>query len=339
MANYAGMSLHAVAFRVAMLALDGSTPADAGSNSMYVSDKLMKVDFNPDIEAGPEVSNRGASGVLIQVYRLPDLIKRLTISLQVGVLDPELEFILTGGSVLSSTATPLAAMGTLGSSTATTGGILSAATYGYKVSALSQYGETVASAEKTQVTTGATSTVTVTWTTVAGAVGYRVYGRTSGGPWRFVAQVGTAATSYTDIGTITPDVNRPAPTADTSGVAPNGYQYPAVGIDPTPNGISLEVWSRNIAEPGSPGYPAGQQIGVAPYIRWVFPRMYLHKGNRTLDMNPADSTFDGYAVENANWGNGPVNDWLYDSSRLVQYAYDIAIPTVQVGRIPIPAQV
>lgn len=339
MANYAGMSLHAVAFRAALLALDGSTPADGGSNSMYVSDKLMKIDFNPDMDAGQEVSNRGASGALIQVYRLPDLLKRLTVSVQVGALDPELEFILTGGTVLTSTATPLSGAPVLGSSTNTTGGVLAAGTYGYKATALTQYGETAGSAaEKTQVTTGATSTVVLTWSAITGAVGYRIYGRTSGGPWRFLAQVGTVLT-WTDIGSITPDVTRPVPTIDTSGVAPNGYQYPTVGVDPTPNGISLEVWARNIAEPGTPGYPAGQQVGVAPYIRWVFPRMYLHKGNRTLDMNPADSTFDGYAVENSQWGNGPNNDWLYDSSRLAQYAYDATLPTVQIGRIPIPTQV
>jgi hypothetical protein len=341
MANWASMSLHCVAIRAALLALDGSTPVDVGSNSMYVSDKLMKLDFNPEYEAGPEVSNRGASGALIQVYKLPDLMKRITISLQMGALDPELEFVLTGGAVLVSAASPLAGPPTLGSSTATTGGILTAATYGYKATALTQYGETAGSTEKTQVVPAGTSTntVTLTWSAVVGAVGYRIYGRTNTGPWRFIAQVGAAAVSYVDLGTITPDSNRPVPTADTSGVAPNGYSYPAVGEDPTPYGLSLEAWTRNIAEPGTPGYVAGQQVGQAPYIRWVFPRMFLHKGNRTLDMNPADSLFEGYAVENVNWGNGPNNDWLYASDKIVQFAYDTAIPTAAVGRSAIPAQV
>lgn len=340
MGNWGGMSLHCVAVRAALLALDGSTPADSGSNSMYVSDKLMKLDFNPDIEAGPEVSNRGASGVLIQVYKLPDLTKRINLSLQMGALDPELEYILTGGAVLTSSASALSGAPTLASSTATTGGVLTAGTYGYKATALTQYGETAGSAEKTQVVPAgtATNTVTLTWSAITGAVGYRIYGRTSGGPWRFIAQVGTVLT-YTDLGTITPDADRAVPTVDTSGVAPNGYQYPQVGIDPVPYGVSLELWSRNVAEPGTPGYPAGQQIGQAPYIRWVFPRVFLHKGNRTIDMNPVDSLFEGYAVENANWGNGPNNDWLYDSSRLVQYAYDSTIPTAGIGRVAIPAQV
>jgi hypothetical protein len=347
-ANWAGMSLHCVAFRVSQLALDGSTPA---GNRMYVSDKLMKIDFNPDIEAGPEVSNRGASGNLIQVYRLPDLTKRLTMSVQVGALDPELEWLLTGGTILTSPTgiTALGAMGALGSTTATTGGALVPATYGYKVSALSAYGEGAASAEKTQVVPAGTNTntVTLTWTAVTAGTGnpvygYRIYGRTSGGPWRKIQDIAAAGSpSYTDLGTITPDPTVTPLATDTTLAAgtAQGYQYPTVGVDPTPFGCGLEAWSRNVAEPGTPGYAAGQQIGQAPYIRWVWPRMFLHKANRTVDMNPVDSTFDGYAVENVNFGNGPNNDWLYDSSRLVQYAYDTAIPTPGVGFASVPAQV
>jgi hypothetical protein len=134
-----------------------------------------------------------------------------------------------------------------------------------------------------------------------------------------------------------------APTVDTSGAAVNGYAYPAVGADPNPNGISLEAWSRNIAQPGTPGYPAGQQIGQAPYVRIVFPMIRgLRKANRMIDGNPMDSTFEGgYAVENSQWGNGPFNDWLYASDRAVQMAYDVAanVPTAGVGRVAVPAQV
>jgi hypothetical protein len=345
-ANYQSLSLHCVAFRVTRLALDGTTPADVGAGSSYVSNKLMKMEFNPDVEAGPEVSNRGASGDLIQIFKLPDLIKRYTISMQIGTLDPELEWIISGGSILTSTAAALTAMGTLGSSTATTGGVLVAATYGYKVTALSAYGETAASAEKTQVVPSGTSTntVTLTWTAITGAAGYRIYGRTSGGPWRIITQIAQAVSpTWTDYGTITPDASMVAPAADTSGTAVNGYAYPSIGSDPLPYGVSVEAWSRNIAQPGTPGYPAGQQIGQAPYIRWVFPFVKgLRKANRTLDVNPVDSSFDGgFAQENSQWGNGPFNDWLYASDKVVQYAYDIAanVPAASVGRVAVPAQV
>lgn len=343
MANWSSYSLHCVAFRVCRLAADGSTPADVGSGSMYVSDKLMKIEFNPEMDEGPEVANRGASGAMIQTFKLPDLLKRMNMTVQVGTGDPELEYIMSGGDVLTSAASALSAMGALGSSTATSGGSLAAGTYGYKVSALSQYGETAASAEKTQVTTGSTSTVTLTWSTVTDAVGYRIYGRTSGGPWRVISQIAQAASpTYTDLGTITPDATMVAPTIDTSGTAPNGYAYPAVGADSIPNGVSIEAWSRNVAQPGTPGYPSGQQIGQAPYIRWVWPKVHLFKGDRTIDAeNPVDGMFTGYAVENSQWGNGPNNDWLYASNRLVQWAYDVTanVPAATVGRISVPAQV
>ncbi|MCK9901281.1 hypothetical protein [Glutamicibacter sp. V16R2B1] len=345
MSNHGGMSLHCVAFRVTKLALDGSTPADVGVGSSYVSDKLMKIDFNPELDEGPEIANRGASGQMVQVFKMKDLLKRINMSVEIGALDPELEFLLSGGTILTSNASPLTAMGALGSSTATTGGTMTAATYGYKVAARSAYGSTIASAEKTQVVPSGTSTntVTLTWTTVSGAAGYDVFGRTSGGPWGLIAKIGQAGSpTWTDTGGLTPNADVLAPTADTSGVAPNGYAYPAVGAESAGYGVSIEAWSRNIAEPGNPqGYPAGQQIGEAPWIRWVFPRVFLQKGDRTLDGNPLGSVFNGWAEENSSWGNGPFNDWLYPSSRLVQYAYesDGGLPTAGVGRIAIPAQV
>lgn len=346
MTNYAGMSLHCVAFRVAGLALDGSTPS---GNAMYVSDKLMKLDFNPDIEAALEVSNRGASGNLIQIYRLPDLMKRLLVTIQIGALDPDLEQILTGGTVLTSPTgiTALGVMGTVSKATATTGGLLIPQTYGYKVSALSQFGEGAPSAEATQVVPAGTNTntVTLTWTAVTAGTnnpvyGYRIYGRTAGGPWLRLADIAaTGSPTFTDLGTLTPQAGFAPQATDTSLASPQGYQYPSVGVDPMPNGVSIELWARNIAEPGTPGYPAGQQIGAAPYIRWVLTRVYLRKSNRTIDVNPADSTFEGYAVENSNWGNGPNNDFLYDSSKVAQYSYETSIPTPAIGRVAVPVQV
>lgn len=95
---------------------------------------------------------------------------------------PYLGRIGRGLTVLAEIDThPLAAVpGTPGSSTSTSGGTLAAATYSYKVTALTPYGETTPSAAKTQVTTGSTSTVTLTWSAVTNATGYKVYGRVAG---------------------------------------------------------------------------------------------------------------------------------------------------------------
>ncbi|MCK9901278.1 hypothetical protein [Glutamicibacter sp. V16R2B1] len=118
----------------------------------------------------------------------------------------------------------LAAIVTPTSGTSASGGTLTADTYGYKVTALSQWGEGLPSAEVTQTTTGSTSTVTLTWTAVAGAEQYRVYGRTSGGPWGLLATVSAPTVSWTDTGSAS--VGAAPPTADTSGT----YSYTAPGV-------------------------------------------------------------------------------------------------------------
>jgi hypothetical protein len=87
-------------------------------------------------------------------------------------------------------------------------------TFYYRVSALNQQGETLASAE-TSITTGAQSanTVTVNWGAVPGATGYNVYGRTQGAE-QLIATVNAATLSYTDDGSITP--SGALPTANTT---------------------------------------------------------------------------------------------------------------------------
>jgi hypothetical protein len=89
---------------------------------------------------------------------------------------------------------------TLTPSTAAVGGTLAAATYSYRITAVTPYGESTPSAAVTQVTTGATSTVTLTWSTAANASGYRIYGRT-GAAERLLATLG-AVTTWIDDGSL-----------------------------------------------------------------------------------------------------------------------------------------
>jgi len=104
-------------------------------------------------------------------------------------------FVIT---VSASLATPVNSL----FSTLPAGGTLAAGTYWYRVSAFNSVGETLASTETSQITVGATSTVTVNWGAVAGATGYKIYGRTTGAEL-FIASVG-AVTTYTDTGAIVP---------------------------------------------------------------------------------------------------------------------------------------
>lgn len=100
--------------------------------------------------------------------------------------------------------------------TATTGGSLVPGTYYYRVSALGTSGETLASAETSQVVPAGTNTntVTVTWGAVTGAQGYRIYGRTTGAEALIYQTNDGTQTSYTDDGSITP--SGALPVADTT---------------------------------------------------------------------------------------------------------------------------
>jgi len=93
---------------------------------------------------------------------------------------------------------------------ASTGGALFAGTYNYRVSAIDKNGnETLASTAVTRtLSAGITNAITITWDSVAGAVGYRVYGRT-GASMYLLATVGTAqGTAYLDTGAASIDASQ-----------------------------------------------------------------------------------------------------------------------------------
>lgn len=78
---------------------------------------------------------------------------------------------------------PLNPSGTITLTPSTTGGTLAAGTYYYKVTSLDgSGGESLPSAEYSVTTTGTTSSVGMSWSSVAGAINYKVYrGTTAGG--------------------------------------------------------------------------------------------------------------------------------------------------------------
>lgn len=118
-------------------------------------------------------------------------------------------------TVWNGTPSVAPTMGT--TSTAGTGGTLAAATYFYKLTATNALGETTAGSEVSKTTTGTTSTVTIPWTAVAGATGYKLYRSTSTGAEIFLTSISGGSTiTYTDTGAITPSGSAP-PSSNTTG--------------------------------------------------------------------------------------------------------------------------
>lgn len=99
---------------------------------------------------------------------------------------------------------------TLPTTSLVAGGTLAAATYSYKVAAINQNGEVQASTAVTQVVsagdvTAGNKSIKVTWVAQEAATGYLVYGRVGGSEaLLYVADAGS--TSFTDTGSIAPDV-------------------------------------------------------------------------------------------------------------------------------------
>jgi hypothetical protein len=108
------------------------------------------------------------------------------------------------GRVTAVSVARPAALATPGSSTSTTGGTLAALTYSYRVTKVVVGIESLPSVAKTQATTGATSTVTVTWVNDAAATSYNVYGRLAAGPETLMVSLPAATVQWIDDGSVTP---------------------------------------------------------------------------------------------------------------------------------------
>lgn len=108
-------------------------------------------------------------------------------------------------------------------STSTTGGTLAAATYSYRLSKVVLGIESLAAAAVTQVTTGATSTVTLDWSATVDprASSYKVYGRT-GGTELLMGTVSAGTTNFVDTGAVTPSGALPAANTNISVLDPYG---------------------------------------------------------------------------------------------------------------------
>jgi hypothetical protein len=108
----------------------------------------------------------------------------------------------------------------------------------------------------------------------------------------------------------------------TNGGQTVGWQAPLVGVDATPNGVAIEVWS--IANVG------GRQASVNPYWHWVFPYAQMHSaGERAIQNDLMATSFEGWAVGNVGFGDGPAAPlWAFPASTNspIAYARTTAIP-------------
>lgn len=165
-------------------------------------------------------------------------------------------------------------MGTITTATATTGGTLAAATYYYRIAPIiARQGEIAPSNEVSQVTSGSTSTVTLSFSTPTGLEGaqpvlYKVYRSTATGTETFLgyvdATVGLAADGVTPVLTTsivdTGAALVPQNGATVPGVLPTTYFGTNTGMKPNATGQeNIYLLSRD------------RNNVVRPYVREYMP--------------------------------------------------------------------
>jgi hypothetical protein len=159
-----------------------------------------------------------------------------------------------GGAQMGIALERLAAPVQSALATATTGGTILAGTYKYVVTAINAAGETVASNEQTIVTTGSTSTVTVTWGAVTGATGYKLYKTAAGGG------TGTELL-YKTVGLVTTDIDTSPGTPTGAFPTTNTAANPGVYVAPT-KFLPFNTESLNMNQQTVWRRPIRQSVGV-----------------------------------------------------------------------------
>lgn len=95
-------SVQGVAIQVTRLNADG-TPMQ-GTASSFVTNAFMSLGFTPEYTKGQEIEEKGADGSVCVYYQAPDVLKRVTLTLEICSPSPELHSIITGGDVLLPTS-------------------------------------------------------------------------------------------------------------------------------------------------------------------------------------------------------------------------------------------
>jgi hypothetical protein len=118
----------------------------------------------------------------------------------------------------------------------------------------------------------------------------------------------------------------------TTGGQSVGWAAPLVGTDALPNGVAIEIWSKAVVD--------GRQAGTNPYWHWVFPYAVLRQGgDRTIENDILATSFEGWSLGNAGFGDGPAAPvWPFMSDRAYAYARTASIPT-GLGFQPVVADV
>ena len=220
-------SVQGVALRV--VKLDSAGAPLIGAKSAYVTTAFMSLGFTPEYTEGDEIEEKAADGTVCVYYKMPDVMKRVTLNLAICDPNPELTEILVGGTLLSAPAVATITNKALTTNVAT---ITTASDHDFMP------GDSVVVDCDDAVFDG---TFTIIDTPLANTFTFALTH----------ANVPSAVAT----GTVTPAVTGTV-----------GWSAPATGAIPTPNGVGIEVWSRAIVG-GRPASTNPYWRWVFPYAQ------------------------------------------------------------------------
>jgi hypothetical protein len=312
-------SLFALGMRATKL--DASGAPIVGSNTCYATDALVSMGLGLEYKDGAEVEQVAGNGGTCLVYKAPDTLKGGTVSdLQLCSPDPNVMEFLIGGTVITRAAVQEVQTVTI---TGTPTGGTFTLTFDGQTTANIAYN---AAAAAVQTALENLSNLLPGDVVVTGGPG-------PGTPWiaTFSAALGNVAQMSATgafTGGATPAVAVTTTTPGTN-LTDIGYAAPLVGSPSSANGVSLEFWSAAIDD--------GAYASDLPYIHWVLPRTFLKLSDafKLGADDPALPAFEGTTKQNSNWGDGPVGDWPFISSRVWQYARVATLPNLSPGFVTV----
>lgn len=306
MSTNGAVVIQGCAYRITRLNADGSCATGAMAK---VQDDipLVKVTAKPNLVQGVDITPVSACGVPTISFKDCDRYKRWDFQLDISDWDPEQMELLAGGSVISGTTSA---------------------------------GRTFADGQVTINENTLTSPALATFLTTD--VGRGVTG--TGIP------TNTYIAEY-----VSPTVVRMSAVATATGTGLSivlgsssggtiGYQFPRLLQTACPNGVSLEVWGKQIVRhtgyQGTTPYPSAGTATI-PGSAWVrfgiFRILGLTHMDQTIENKEMPFSFSGWAIENPNFGTGPEDDWRVsgvtgvgtpiDTTAWCDQMADFALPT------------
>ncbi len=325
MAGYDGAgSLFALGVRVTKLAADGS-PLPGVANC-YTTESLVTIGLGNTYSEPDAIELQNGSGITCVYYAPPKTLQGGTIEeFKICTPDPAILQFCCGGDLITTGGTD--EIQTITITGTPTGGTFT----------LTFSGQTTAAIAYNAAATAVQSALIALPNVSAGDV------TVSGGPGPTTAWVATFAGQYADqdvpamtatsslTGGTTPAVAVTTTTGGVLGANVIGYRAPQVNVDPTPNGVAVEAWSRAVLD--------NSFAGTLPYFHWVMPRAKIVPSEAVLlgAEDPATPVFEGVLEQNPGFGLGPVGDLSFPADRIYQYARVATVPDLSVGFVEVVA--